>query len=275
MKFNLAEMVFRLLCRNESEIYKFRYRTQQQYENISHEYLIGRMMEFLLRFDYPVIDVTGKKICDVGCGYGLECLAFALEGARLVCGVDISRGRIEKAICHAHLLGTEETSLFFVGTDRVKASGYMFDYIISKDTFEHVNNPESYLDDIYDLLLPDGLFFLGFGPLWKSPFGAHIRYMTCVPWIHLYINEQIVMQRRNEIVGDSLTKYADVPLNKITLKMTMKYIDGRKWEIVTCRKNYFNSKLKRIFVYMLNLCTFGLLTEYFAFNVYLVLKRRR
>jgi len=51
---------------------------------------------------------------------------------------------------------------------------------------------------------------IGFGPLWKSPYGGHIGYMTRLPWAHLLFSERAIMRERrrffpNDPVEPSIT----------------------------------------------------------------------
>jgi SAM-dependent methyltransferase len=60
-----------------------------------------------------------------------------------------------------------------------------FDVVLSKDSFEHYAEPESFVHTIARFLKPGGLLAVAFGPLWKSPYGGHTEFMTPVPWAHL------------------------------------------------------------------------------------------
>jgi SAM-dependent methyltransferase len=62
--------------------------------------------------------------------------------------------------------------------------GEHFDVAISKDSFEHIAEPERYLEMLKRYVGPGGDIAIGFGPLWRSPYGAHQRAMTRVPWAH-------------------------------------------------------------------------------------------
>jgi hypothetical protein len=68
--------------------------------------------------------------------------------------------------------------------------------ILSKDSFEHYDDPEHFITTIAERLNPGGELVIGFGPLWKSPTGGHINYMTPLPWAHLLFSENVIMAER-------------------------------------------------------------------------------
>ena len=37
---------------------------------------------------------------------------------------------------------------------------------------------------------------IGFGGLWRSPYGGHLMHMTKVPWAHLLFPESVILQER-------------------------------------------------------------------------------
>ena len=71
-----------------------------------------------------------------------------------------------------------------------------FDIVVSKDSFQHYNDPASALSQIRQLTAPGGLIAIGFGPLWKSPYGGAIDFMTKLPWAHLIFSEEAIMRER-------------------------------------------------------------------------------
>ena len=134
----------------------------------------------------------GARVLDFGCGHG----ALAVEGARLgarVTGIDTSAARIGFA---ARKAATEYPEL----AERLKflccrvqdvAGEACFDAILSKDTFEHVADIDGVLVAFRRLLAPGGRVYLGFSPLWYSPFGDH-GFLTRrrVPWLHLLLGDR-------------------------------------------------------------------------------------
>ena len=131
------------------------------------------------------LPVAGRSVLDVGCGYGSSCFEFGCQGARRVLGIDID----ERFIAFAQERLQREPELADVLEFRLVAAegaelGEHFDVAISKDSFEHIAEPERYLEMLKRYVGPGGDIAIGFGPLWRSPYGAHQRAMTRVPWAH-------------------------------------------------------------------------------------------
>ena len=69
---------------------------------------------------------------------------------------------------------------------------HRFDYIFSKDTFEHILNLPKMLDAMKECLKPCGQIFVGFAPLYNSYYGDHMLTNSILPWFHLIIPESIL-----------------------------------------------------------------------------------
>jgi hypothetical protein len=98
--------------------------------------------------------------------------------------------------------------------------GRRFSVVLSKDSFEHYDDPEGIVSCVERLLLPGGFIAIGFGPLWKSPTGGHIGYMTKLPWAHLMFSEQALMEERRRFrPAENAWTFQDIRggLNKMTL----------------------------------------------------------
>jgi SAM-dependent methyltransferase len=135
--------------------------------------------------------LRGKRVLELGCGYGAFCIRSAEEGASTVTGLDLDERRIEAC---RHFLFSEYDGLSSIvdfRSEPIKSlSGEQFDVVISNETLEHVLDLPSAVDAVEDLLVPGGVFIAGWGPLWPSPFGGH-SYMwkvlgVKVPWSHLF-----------------------------------------------------------------------------------------
>ena len=194
---------------------------------------------FLQRFGIP-IDFRGKRVLDYGCGYGP--LAFHLaqvEGAAAVTGVDIDQARIDFA---RQKLSSEyhdlTGSVDFKLPEEVKDG--QFDIVVSKDSFQHYNDPASALSQIRQLTAPGGLIAIGFGPLWKSPYGGAIDFMTKLPWAHLIFSEEAIMRERLRYRPEEKAQtYKDVRggFNKMTLRQFRQIVAGSGMKVLSFRAN--------------------------------------
>lgn len=164
---------------------------------------------------------AGKRVIDIGCGYGDVAIGLAKAGARSVLGVDLDESRVECARKNAAAEGVAHLTRFetldFVHGQRIEEE---FDHVLSIASFEHILDLRDCLRRIHDILAPGGSLMTRFGPLWLSPYGAHMFDFTRVPWVHLLFPESVVLQVRAECFrpGQVVTRYEDIVghLNRIT-----------------------------------------------------------
>lgn len=87
--------------------------------------------------------LEGKKILDVGCGSGRFCIAFAIEGAKHVVGIDFAKGMIEIADKLANQAGVGDVCEFVVGAfpDDIDKSEAPFDACTGNGFFDYIQDP--------------------------------------------------------------------------------------------------------------------------------------
>lgn len=171
-------------------------------------------------------DVRGKKILEIGCGSGERCQQLVRMGAREVVGLDI----IESEILEARVLLENEDCIdrnacqFHCG-ELNSLTETNFDIVVSENTFEHVIDIEGLLEDIYDKCVSGAEVYLGFGPLYYSPYGDH-GWMRAVlpfrkhfswPWGHVVFPEKYVFKRlseENDVKIADTTNWPYLALNK-------------------------------------------------------------
>lgn len=171
----------------------------------------------------PPVELRDKAVLDYGCGDGVTCIELAQRGARQVLGVDI--GSVDwgqRMIRERYPELADRVELRQVAPDGTGLPDERFDVVISKDTFEHVGDPHAYVAGMRAHLAPGGRLVIGFGPLWKSPFGGHLNHMTKLPWAHLVFPERVVLAERQRFRPDEQPapeRYEDVKggLNRMTL----------------------------------------------------------
>ncbi|MFC1561132.1 methyltransferase domain-containing protein [Candidatus Latescibacterota bacterium] len=95
-------------------------------------------------------EVNGSVVLDIGCGHGGLCIDLALSGAKKVIGLDINHQLIEFArenlrVNYPHLQDIVEF-------ESINLKNYhnnlIYDYIFSKDSFEHIIHVEEMLNEM-------------------------------------------------------------------------------------------------------------------------------
>jgi hypothetical protein len=104
-----------------------------------------------------------------------------------------------------------------------------------------------------DYLKKHGKIYLGFAPLWKRPYGAHISSTTKLPWAHLIFPEKIVLAQHSRLTGETLMILAESGYTPIFL-----------------RTNVSNHKVVKIFDLLRRI---PFCEEYFTINAYTILEK--
>jgi len=222
----------------------------------------------------PSLDLQGKAVLDIGCGAGAACFEAAKRGARRVVGVDlqlidVARTRLERR--HGDLAGSVE----FVETDGTltELRHELFDVVLSKDSFEHYADPESFIRVMTGFLAPRGELVVSCSAFWMGPYGGHIDYMTKVPWAHLVFPERVIMaERRRFRPGEDALRFGDVVggLNKMTFSRFQAIMSSSGLECVSFRTNVSDHPAVRI---MKLLAGIPPLREFFTSNAYTIWRK--
>jgi SAM-dependent methyltransferase len=229
---------------------------------------LSEAVKFINRFA-GMVDVCGKSILDFGCGYGSMSFVLAQNGARRVVGVDIDGDRVAFA---RNKLNSEFSNLSrtieFALPDELGQE--RFDLVISEDSFEHYRDPVGVMKSLRDFLGDAGQVVIGFSPLWKSPYGGHIRYMTKVPWAHLLFSERIIMRERKRYrPNENARVFSEMRggLNKMTYAKFLETIRDSGYKFDYLATNVSESKMAFFvnFVRRLPFCF-----EYFTKNLYAI-----
>ena len=265
----VAQRIFHLICARE-------YSPPTDYDDRFFQKGFSDTDKFIHRFGGR-LDFQGKRVLDVGSGFGSTCIYMALNGAAKVVGVDIDPHRVEFA-------NAKLTDEYRHLADRVtfkEVSGRLgelgdetFDVIVSKDSFEHIADPETYVFDMEARLRNGGVIAIGFGPLWKSPYGGHMTFMTKLPWAHLLFPELVIMHERKRLCpGENAESFAQIVggLNKMTLERFLNIMATTQLEPIYFAANASQHPLAGAFD-LFRRASF--LREYLTFNLYGIWQRR-
>jgi SAM-dependent methyltransferase len=171
-----------------------------------------------------------KRILDFGCGYGPDLLFLAQEGLNIV-GVEIQKDFVTHVNVEAGQLGLGVRAHH---SDALPLLG-KFDVIYSMNSFEHFSDPSAILASMAQSLSLDGVVLLYFSPPWLHPYGAHLHYITGIPWVHLLIPEKILMNWRSRYRSDGATRFEDVTggMNRMTLRKFEQLVAASPLQFVT------------------------------------------
>jgi 2-polyprenyl-3-methyl-5-hydroxy-6-metoxy-1,4-benzoquinol methylase len=223
--------------------------------------------QFISRFGGN-LTFAGKTVLDVGCGMGTLAAEAARQGASEVVGIDLELEGAKEQIGRRYADVAERIELVTTAGELEEIAGRSFDLVISKDAMEHYPDPEGFVPRITTHVAPGGGLAIGFSPLWKSPKGGHIYYMTKLPWAHLIFSEQTIMAERKRFRPDEdAQSFAEVRggLNKMTFARFRRIMAATGLQPIYFATNVGDSRAVKA---MRALARIRPLREYFIQSVY-------
>jgi SAM-dependent methyltransferase len=245
---------------------------EEQYFRKSYE---REWQQFWSRLPLEPDILRGKRVLDLGCGYGAFCVRAAEAGASAVVGLDLDERRIE--LCR-HFLESEHAG--FASTVEFRAapiesiSGEEFDIVISNETLEHVLDLPSAVDAVERVLVPGGIFIAGWGPLWHSPHGGHSYtwkvFGRKVPWAHVFFPELTRRSYRKYNRGLDLAGPNEAGLNALSIEEFRELFERSPLSVGSWVENAGGRPGYRL---MRTLAGLGPCKRFFTLNVYAVLQK--
>jgi SAM-dependent methyltransferase len=219
------------------------------------------------------------RYLDMGCGTGELTIAFARLGVRSITGVDFLPRAIERARANAQLLGAPPGVQFVCRDLHAWAPEEKFDVLLSFDAMEHIDQPKLFLRKMADFINPGGIAVLAFGPLFHSPFGDHMRefFTVQIPWRGVLFSEAAILKLRREAYRptDRARCYREIAggLNQMRYAEFLSYARQAGWRFEFLRVNTFLRRIAPLRALSDALMQLPRLQNYFAHNVYAVLRR--
>ena len=113
-------------------------------------------------------DVKGKRVLDLGCGYGGDCRYYVDMGAKCVKGIDISNKMLE--VAKKENSGIENLSFELADMEHLDELNKTFDIVVSSLAIHYVKDFDKLCSDIFKLLNKDGCFlFSQEHPIFTAP----------------------------------------------------------------------------------------------------------
>lgn len=163
-------------------------------------------------FEIPALfsmmpDLKGKKVLDLGCGFGEHCKQFIGYGAQKVVGIDISKKMLDIAKKE-----NSDPKITYVNMpmEEIRQLNEQFDVVVSSLAFHYVEDFAGVVKSIYDMLDTDGVFiFSQENPLCTCHSGGD-RWTRDENGNKLYLNLAdygIEGERESEWFVDNVKKY--------------------------------------------------------------------
>lgn len=214
-------------------------------------------------------DVRGARILDFGCGHGALSVTLAQAGAAQVLGIDLDEQRIEFANLNIQERYPELSGRVKFAAVNAFDLKDTFDVIVSKDTFEHVSDPEALLAQLHRLLVPGGKLYMGFSPLYYSPFGDHGRTGLRLPWAHAVLPMPIVLRSAARVYHKPVTSLEDIGLNGWKPIQFEQAIERSPFKVRSLR---FNAGDKKLLPVLTKARRFRMLEPFVTVSMYAVLE---
>jgi SAM-dependent methyltransferase len=217
-------------------------------------------------------DVRDARVLDLGCGQGVVTVNLAQRGAREVVGLDVDADAISFAgsyVPDAYPAFTGKVR--FVCHDIADLAGSeSFDFVFSKDAFEHILDLKGVVGHIQRLLKPGGRLILGTSPLNYSVFGDHDLVGQRIPWLTA-IPEPLLFRFAAWKNGTQWRRAADAGLNKMTPKQFRSLFSSSSWRIEMIK---YNAGISPAITSVLGtLRAIPLIEKYVTVSIYAVLER--
>lgn len=151
-------------------------------------------------------DFKGKRVLDLGCGFGWHCQYAADKGAKLVVGVDISHKMIDKA---KNKTNTKAIKYMCTPIEDIDFPDDSFDIVISSLTFHYIKSFEDVLNKINKILVVGGdLVFSVEHPIFTSQGRQDWHYDDSGNILHWPVDQYFKEGLRNAVfLGEEVVKY--------------------------------------------------------------------
>lgn len=231
------------------------------------------------RFDglFPI--GPSLRYLDMGCGTGELTIGLAKLGCKHVTGIDFVPRNIAACEAHARKSGVDKAVQFICADMKEWTPPKKYDVLLSFDAFEHIDNPRQFLRKMADFMVPDGVAVLGFGLLFRSPFGDHMSgfFRIQIPWRGVLFSEKAVLRVRREYYRptDVAERYQDIVggLNLMRYSEFLMYVRETGWHFTYLA---LNPRLKRLLPlhYVSTVLTrVPVIRDYCVFSVYAIMRR--
>lgn len=165
------------------------------------EYNDERDGEGFVRFYFPSLELRGKDVLDLGCGYGGRTVRYGEMGAAYVAGNEVRPEAVEEGFEFARLKSVDNVEFFLAPAEKLPFPDNRFDIVLSSDVFEHVENFDQSLRESLRVLNRGGTLYAVFPPFYNATGGSHMHgYVSFSPAPNLLFSSSVLKKATEEIL---------------------------------------------------------------------------
>ena len=277
-KFNFAEKCFSLFCKKK-QIHSKAHLSQANLLSTQ----INEWKKYWGRFCIPIPSFKNKIIVDYGCGFGYDSLFVLQNGAKHIYCLEVSKKRLKQSE-ELHISHGFKNVTYINNTNikdlQKKIINHTVDMIFSRDVMEHVPSPFDMLESMNLIIKSEGEIYIGFSPLYKSPYGPHFGSKCRYPWIHLIFSEKTILNVFKKLykLPEKINTYQQIEgsgVNKLTYYDYKKMLNLFHWDNKIDKINSFQNRpfLMMLLNFIVTLIPTKKLKEFFIINSYIKLKK--
>lgn len=153
------------------------------------------------------LDLRGKDVLDLGCGFGGRTVYYKEIGARSVTGVEVDSDTALEALEFAAYRNATIQALKGVG-EAIPLPPESVDAITSYDVFEHVESLPKTLAECYRVLRLGGVLYAIFPPFYHPTGGSHLHgYVSTSPAPNLLFTCPALRKAIEELLNERKSTY--------------------------------------------------------------------
>jgi ubiquinone/menaquinone biosynthesis C-methylase UbiE len=157
-----------------------------------------------------------STVLDLGCFTGGRAISWAEDYSfKEIHGIDINPVFIKTCNEMAKKKKIRGSFKLAYG-EKLPFRDNFFDYIVSTDTFEHVQDINKTVNECYRVLKPNGKLLVMF-PQYLQPFESHLNFVTNLPFLHWFFSSKILSKIYFNIIKQRGNKASWYGLNKTKL----------------------------------------------------------
>lgn len=151
---------------------------------------------------FVAADMKDRDVLDLGSGYGGRTIYYAVHGApRTIVGLEISVDMADLSRRAAATLAPDAPISFLCGRGEILPfAGERFDYILTYDVLEHVEDLGAVLAECRRTLKPGGRLLALFPPYY-GPRAHHLDYITTLPFLHHLFPGRVLVDAANQVIA--------------------------------------------------------------------------